>query len=152
LPKIIRFIGKTASAHSIFIDTSAWIALFSRRDQHHEEADRAFNAIVASKKRILTTNLIIAEIHRLLLQRAGIQAAAAALQKIETSSLVDVTFPDHSSHQSAKDWLDRLQAHPISYADAVSFSVMKMTGCREALSYDRPFQIAGFKVGLDTSN
>jgi uncharacterized protein len=151
LPKIVRFIGNAANGHSIFVDSSAWIALFSRRDQHHEEADCAFRAIVASGKRILTTNLILAEIHRLLLHRAGIQAAAAALQKIETSRLVEIIFSDHSIHKSAKDWLDQLSAHPISYADAVSFSVMKKAGCREALSYDRHFQIAGFKVGLDLS-
>lgn len=152
MPKIVRFIGKDANGHNIFVDSSAWIALFSQRDQHHEEADRAFRTIVASGKRILTTNLILAEIHRLLLHRAGVQAAAAALQKIETSRLVEIIFSDHSSHKSAKEWLDQLREHSISYADAVSFSVMKMAGCREALSYDHHFNIAGFKTGLGTSH
>ena len=151
MPKIVRFIEKAANGHKIFVDSSAWIALFSRRDQHHDAADLAFRTIVASKMRILTTNLVLAEIHRLLLYRAGIQAATAALKKIEASSLVEIIFADHSSHQSAKDWMSQLQAHPISYADAVSFSVMKTAGCREALSYDRHFRIAGFKVLMKTA-
>jgi uncharacterized protein len=138
--------GKAANGPNIFVDSSAWIALFSRRDQHHEEADRAFRAVIASGRRILTTNLVLAEIHRLLLHRAGVQAAAAALQKFETSGHVEIIFSAHSSHKSAKEWLDQLRAHPISYADAVSFSVMKTAGCCDALSYDRHFNIAGFKV------
>ena len=146
LPKIDRTIGKAGNAHSIFIDSSAWIALFSRRDQHHEEADRVFRAMVVSKRRILTTNLVLAEIHRLLLYRAGIQAAAAALEKIESSPLVEIVFADASNHQSAKDWIKKLQNHPISYTDAVSFSVMKATGCREALTYDGHFCIAGMQM------
>jgi uncharacterized protein len=146
LPKTNRAIGKTGNAHSIFIDSSAWIALFSRRDQHHEEADRAFRAMVVSKRRILTTNLVLAEIHRLLLYRAGIQAAAAALEKIESSPLVEIAFADASNHQAAKDWIKKLQDHPVSYTDAVSFSVMKATGGSEALTYDRHFHIAGFEA------
>jgi uncharacterized protein len=146
LPKINRAIGKAGNAHSIFVDSSAWIALFSKRDQHHEEADRGFRAIVVSKRRILTTNMVLAEIHRLLLYRAGIQAAATALRKIESSPLVEIIFADAINHQAAKDLMKKLQDHPISYTDAVSFSVMKATGCREALAYDRHFRIAGFET------
>jgi uncharacterized protein len=146
LPKIDRAIAKAGNAHSIFIDSSAWIALFSRRDQHHEEADRVFRNIVVSKRRILTTNLILAEIHWLLLHRAGIQAAAATLEKIESSPLVEITFANASNHQAAKDWMKKLRDHSISYTDAVSFSVMKTTGCSEALAYDRHFRIAGFET------
>jgi uncharacterized protein len=146
LPKIQCAIGKAANGHSIFIDSSAWIALFSRRDQHHNEADRAFRAIIASRRRMLTTNLVLAEIHRLLLYRAGVQAAAAALKKIEASLLVEIIFSDTASHQSAKDWMMKLQEHPISYTDAVSFAAMKAAGCGEALSYDHHFHVAGFAV------
>lgn len=146
MPKKNRAIGKAASSHSIFIDSSAWIALFSRRDQHHEEADRIFRAMVAEKQQMITTNLILAEIHRLFLHRAGIKAAATALEKIEASLLVDIKFADRAHHQSAMAWISKLREHPISYADAVSFSVMEAVDCNEALSYDRHFQIAGYKT------
>ena len=144
MPRRNRIIKKTADDHDIFVDSSAWIALFSARDQHHDEADRMFRAIVASGRRLLTTNLVLAEIHRLLLYRAGIRAASAALEKIEASRLVRIEFAGAVHHQSAKGWLDRLQEHPISYADAVSFAVMEAAGCGEAVSYDHHFQVAGF--------
>jgi predicted nucleic acid-binding protein len=53
-------------------------------------------------------------------------------------------FAGATHHQSAKAWLDKLQDHPISYADAVSFAVMEAAGCSNAMSYDHHFRIAGF--------
>ena len=146
MPKKNRAIGKVASSHSIFIDSSAWIALFSRRDQHHGEADRMFRSMVASKERMLTTNLVLAEIHRLFLHRAGIKAATSVLEKVEASPLVKIEFADSTHHQSAMAWMGKLREHPISYTDAVSFSVMEAAGCSDVLSYDQHFRIAGFKT------
>jgi uncharacterized protein len=103
------------------------------------------------KRQLITTNLVLAEIHRLLLYRAGIQAAAAALAKIEASPLVRIEFAGEAHHQSAKRWIDRLNAYPISYTDAVSFAVMEASVCIEALSYDRHFRIAGFTIAKTLS-
>ncbi len=129
---------------SVFVDSSAWVAFFSARDQHHAQAERAFRRTVETKRRLLTTNLIVAEIHRLLLHRAGIKAAAAALDRIEASALVRIEFAGAGHHAAARAWLQRLVQHPISYADAVSFAVMEAAGCREALSFDHHFRLAGF--------
>jgi predicted nucleic acid-binding protein len=95
---------------------------------------------------MLTTNLVLAEIHRLFLHRAGTKAAAAALEKIEASPLVRTIFADSTHHSSAKDWMKKLQDYPISYTDAISFSVMKMAGCAKAMSFDHHFRAAGFDV------
>ncbi len=64
-PKRLRATEKHAGGNSIFVDTSAWMALFTRRDQYHGDADRIFRQAVASKRQLLTTNLVLAETHRL---------------------------------------------------------------------------------------
>lgn len=133
-----------ADDSAVFVDSSAWIALFSRRDQHHEEADRAFRRAIGSKTLLHTTNLVLAEIHRLLLHRTGNTAAAAALDRIESSPSVKIAFANAADHQAARTWLKKLQAHPISYTDAISFAVMEQAGCVKALSFDRHFRLAGF--------
>jgi len=46
--------------------------------------------------------------------------------------------------------MKKLQSHPVSYADAVSFSIMKTAGCTRAFSYDWHFCIAGFADLLKT--
>jgi len=134
----------SAVRDSIFVDSSAWIAFFSARDQHHADADRTFRRTAEAKRLLLTTNLVLAEIHRLLLYRAGINAAAAALDRIEASPLVKIEFAGAGHHRAARIWLKELSQHTISYADAVSFAVMEASGCREAMSYDHHFRLAGF--------
>ena len=82
----------------------------------------------------------------MLLNRAGSSAAIAALEKIEAGPLVRIEFATAKNHQSAINWLKKLNKHSISYTDAISFSVMEAAGCREALSYDHHFRIAGFEI------
>jgi predicted nucleic acid-binding protein len=139
-----RDTARSAARNSIFVDTSAWIAFFSARDQHHAEADRMFRRAADKGRILLTTNLVLAEVHRLLLYRAGIEAAAAALDRIEASALTKTQFPGPSHHQAGLLWLKKLRQHPISYTDAVSFAVMEEIDCEEAMSFDQHFRIAGF--------
>jgi predicted nucleic acid-binding protein len=146
LPKRSRGTAGHAASSSVFIDSSAWIAFFSARDQHHADADRLFRRALETRRSLVTTNLVVAEIHRLLLYRAGIRAAMAALAKIEASSYVKIEFPGDSHHQAALLWLAKLAPNPVSYADAISFAVMETLGCTEAISYDAHFQQAGFSL------
>lgn len=136
--------GENAVRESVFVDSSAWIALFSARDQHHAECDRLFRQAVAQRTLLLTSYLLLAEVHRLLLYRAGIRPAAAALDRIEASSLVTLVFPGAADHRAARSWLATLQSERITYTDAVSFAVMGSSKCKCVISFDRDFEVAGF--------
>jgi predicted nucleic acid-binding protein len=128
----------------VLVDSGAWIALLSARDQHHAEADALFRAAVRDRVALVTTNLVLAEVHRFVLFRVGIRAAAAALRRIESSPLVRIVFPAAAHHASALEWIDRLHDQRLSYTDAVSFAVMRSMPCRAVLGFDRDFTIAGF--------
>ena len=131
---------------SLFVDSGAWIALASARDAHHAEADSLFRTAATLRLPLLTTNLVVADIHRLLLHRAGIGVATRALERLEGSPQLTVAFVRPEDHRAARRWLARLGDHPISYTDAVSFAVMTARRCRTALSFDRHFEIAGFEL------
>lgn len=130
----------------VFVDSSAWIALFSARDQHHDEIDRAFHDAAGHRVRLVTTSLVISEVHRFQLFRAGITAAARALDAIDGSRLVRVVFPGADHHAGARQWIAKFADQPISYVDAVSFAFMHAEGLRAALTLDRDFVIAGFEL------
>lgn len=142
-----RWSARRPAAHAgrVFVDTGAWIALFSARDRHHSEAERLFRHAASRRVGLLTTNLVIAETHRLLLFRAGVRPAAAALARVDDSALVTVEFTDRTHHQAAREWLARLGNHPITYTDAVSFSVMQAKGCTRVMTFDSDFSVAGFE-------
>ena len=141
--------GADVPAGPLFVDSGAWIALAHSRDRHHEEADRRLRLAAARRLALVTTNLIVAEVHRLLLFRAGSRVAEAALDRFDRSALVTVDFATPGHHAAARKWLTRLADHPISYTDAVSFAVMEARRCRMALAFDRHFAIAGFTAWRD---
>jgi len=136
----------SATAGRLFVDSSGWIALVSARDQHHAEAHERFEAAAAQRRRLITTNLVLAETHRLLLFRAGPQAARRVLDRLEASTLLTIEFATAAHHRAALAWLDRLPDQRISYTDAVSFAVMEATACPTAIGFDGDFVVAGFSL------
>src|SRR5262249_61411007 len=71
-----------AAPARLFVDSGGWIALRSRRDQYHAEADRLFREALQFRIPLVTTHLVIAEAHRLTLFPARLQPARPALQPI----------------------------------------------------------------------
>ena len=128
----------------MFVDSGAWIAFFSADDAHHAEADAQFRRLVRDRTRIITTNLVVAEVQRFLLFRAGIRAARTAILKLEASPTVELAFATAEHHRAAHGWLAKLDDQAISYTDAVSFSVMEAASLADVVCFDHDFVVAGF--------
>lgn len=95
---------------------------------------------------LVTTNLIIAEVFRLTLFRAGREPALRALDRIDASPSVTVHFATSDDHIAGRRWLERLAPRPVTYTDAVSFAVIETTKCTHVLSFDADFSAAGFEL------
>jgi predicted nucleic acid-binding protein len=130
----------------VLVDSGVWIALVRAADQHHVAADRMFRQAVRERIELVTTNLIIAEVHRFILFHVGIRAAALLLDRIDASALLRVEFVAAAQHAAARRWLATLPDQVITYTDAVSFAVMEATHCTAAMSFDRDFVTAGFRL------
>ena len=130
----------------VFVDSSAWFAVASASDGRHAEADALLRHAVTRGIGLVTTNLIIAEVHRLALARMGIRPAMAFLDRLEASRLVSIVHATAEHHRATLHWLQKLGDQPISYTDGVSFAVMEAVRCRTALTFDRHFEIAGFRL------
>jgi predicted nucleic acid-binding protein len=147
----LRIARVAAAPARLFVDSGAWIALRSRRDQHHADADRLFREALARHIPLLTTNLVIAETHRLTLFRAGVAPALRALERIDASEKVTVHFATAGDHAAARLWLGRLSPRPVTYTDTVSFAVMETARCRHVLGFDQDFAAAGFTLWRGTA-
>ena len=141
-----RRIARDRVPNPLLVDSGAWIALLSARDQPHAEADAMFRAAASRSARLLTTNLILAEVHRFVLFLAGIEPAAHALERIEASRLVAMEFVRRAHHQRARAWLEKLGDQRIRYTNAVSFAVVQEHVCRTAVSFDHDLETAGFTL------
>jgi predicted nucleic acid-binding protein len=135
-----------AAPARLFVDSGAWLALRSRRDQHHADAERLFHQAISRRIPLITTNLVMAEAHRLTLFRAGVAPALRALDRVDASPSVTIHFSTIEDHVAARHWLTQLAPRPITYTDAVSFAVMEAHRCRDVLGFDQDFVAAGFAL------
>jgi predicted nucleic acid-binding protein len=131
--------------NAAFVDSGAWLAFFSRRDGRHRDADRLFREGVARRAALITTNLVLAELHRLLLFRAGITAALRVLDRMSRLECLTLEFVTEAHHEAALRWLRQFADQRFTYTDATSFAVMESRGCRRVIGFDRHFEIAGFE-------
>lgn len=131
-------------AAPVFVDSSAWIALVSASDGRHAEADALFRRTMVLRVPLATTNLIVAEVHRLLLFRAGVRPAAAVLGRFESSRALTIVHATREHHVAAVEWLGRYPDQRVTYTDAVSFAVMAALCCPGYLGFDGDFARAGF--------
>lgn len=130
----------------LFVDSSAWYPLVDADHPDHGGVAEALRATIRRGARLVTTNLIVAESHALILRRIHRRAALDFVRAVRRPpNLVVSSLPEHEA--TAVDlWLDRFEDQDFSLTDAVSFSVMRERGIREALSLDRHFLAAGFAM------
>jgi len=129
-----------------FVDTSAWYPLIVARHPDHARLSSALRALIRNHRRVVTTNLVVAETHGLLRRRVGRMAALTFLQTVGEPPNVIVRSSRELEAAAERDWIIRYDDQEFSFADAVSFAVMAERGIREALALDPHFAVAGFQA------
>ena len=129
-----------------FLDASGWFAALSPRDQHHHPAAPFYQDLLAGRGRLVTTNLVIAEVHSLLV-RTSADTGVRFLDRLSSDPRHEVTWTSRDLERAAVDrWLRPFLRVRFSLTDAVSFEVMRLQGVKRAFSFDRHFVAAGFEM------
>ncbi len=131
-------------APELFVDTSAWYPIAVPNHPDHASLAAALQDRVRGGMRIVTTNLVAAETHALLLARTRRETAMAFLRAVRQRPNEVVTATTDLENRAITHWLERYDDQLFSFADAVSFEVMSERGVREALTLDQHFRAAGF--------
>lgn len=130
----------------LFVDTSGWADPVLRNTPDHAMMEAHYRQTVASRRPLVTTNYIIAELGALLTTRSRasrprILALITAIKRVSNLRIVHI---DPSLDGEA--WA-LLEGHPDkqwSLVDAASFVVMRRLSISEAFTTDRHFAQAGF--------
>lgn len=132
----------------LLLDTSAWFAALNVREQHHQRAERHYqDALAGGRVALVTTNLVVAEMHALLTRRQGAAAGVRFLDRLAEDPLHEVAWVTRDMERRAIDrWLRPFGDHRFSLTDATSFEVMRERGTRVAFALDRHFTTAGFEM------
>jgi len=131
----------------VLADTSAFLALSRRRDQHHARAVEIAERHLAAGGRYLSTMLVLGELYSHLLYLRGPKGARAALTHLLDDPVhewVDVTA--ELVGEAKARWLMRFTDQSFSLVDAVSFEIMRRERLIHAFAFDHHFEVAGFKL------
>lgn len=140
--------GKEA-VRPLYVDSGGFIALLGRNDAHHAEAVVAFRRASAERRKLITSNLVLAEVQRFHLHRFGPERARIAVERILASPMIELAYEDDTDHRSALAWIEQLRDQHITYADAVSFAIMQRRRLSTVIGFDRDFHVAGFRLAGD---
>ncbi len=131
---------------SIFVDTSAFLAVLDGSDVNHPKAKTFWEKIITEGEVLLCHNYILVETSALVLRRLGLKAIRVFEQDImPILRIIWVTKEIHSAAVSA-----HLVAYQrsLSLVDCVSFEIMRRTGVHKAFAFDQHFQHYGFELYL----
>ena len=129
----------------VFTDSSAYLALLDRRDEHHAEATGILQQLARMRFRPYTTNAVIIEAHALILSTMGREVATRFLREMErgTTTIIRARAADEAR---ARAIIYAYTDKDFSFTDALSFAVMEWLGITRAFTFDRDFAQYGFSV------
>lgn len=130
---------------NIFVDTSAWLALADKDDAHHRKAAFIFPSLLKNYRSLITSNLVIAEAYILILNELGHKAAIDFLERLKASPRILKIYSTEEIEASAEKMLIKYNDQDFSYADSVSFAIMRKEKIRKAFCFDKHFLTAGFE-------
>lgn len=127
----------------VFVDSSAYLALRDRTDEHHAEAVAVLRLLAQARFRQFTSSAIIFEAHTLILSVLGITHGQAFLRDMEESNtaIIRVRMQDE---ERAKQIVARYSDKDFSLVDAASFALMERLHIPYAFTFDHHFQQYGF--------
>jgi predicted nucleic acid-binding protein len=133
-------------ARSVYVDSSAWIAVVDAREKAHKIAGDQFKELLKGSITLVTSDLVLAETQILLRRRISAEAANVFLDSTNHSPSIQIVFVDSETEIAAKEILTKFADHDFSLTDACSFALMKASGIRTAFTFDKHFAIAGFRI------
>jgi predicted nucleic acid-binding protein len=123
---------------SVFVDTSALLALLDADDPEHERAKAAWDELADEGAALTSTNYVIVETASVAQHRLGIDAVRALVDDI--LPVIDVWFIDATVHKAAMAALLAANRRQLSLVDCASFEAMRRAEVRRAFAFDKHFR------------
>lgn len=131
---------------SVFVDTSAFVALRNEAEAEHEAARRILADLIAAKATLFTSNYVVAETYTALLVRVGRGEAIEWGRRFRAGEAIELVRIEDEIEDEAWEILERHRDKRWSYVDATSFALIDRHGGGEAFAFDAHFAQRGLRV------
>ena len=127
---------------SVFVDTSALLALLDADDAHHLEAANGWRSLLDADEALLATNYVLIETFAVTQRRLGMDAARVLERDL--LPLVEVEWVGEELHRAAVAGFLAAGRRGLSLVDCASFEAMRRRGLTQAFAFDAHFAEQGF--------
>jgi uncharacterized protein len=131
---------------SVFVDTSAFVALRNAAEAEHEPAREALSGLLSEGASLFTSNYVFAETYTALLVRVGRAEAIEWGRRFRASEAIELVRLDQDVEGEAWEILERHGDKRWSYVDATSFALIEREGNGEAFAFDSHFSQRGLRI------
>ena len=129
-----------------FADTSFWIGLSSKRDQHHHRAAAWHQFVIRTRSTIMTTEAVLLEWLNALSDVSTRRIAAESYLRVRGDARIEVVPFQPELIDSAVRLYRARPDKGWSLTDCLSFVVMERCHLTEALTTDGHFEQAALKA------
>lgn len=131
---------------SVFVDTSAFVALRNGAEAEHERARAALSELLTGGAALYTSNYVFAETYTALMVRVGRGEAIEWGRRFRSSGAIELVRVEDGIEGDAWEILERHGDKGWSYVDATSFALIEREGSGEAFAFDAHFGQRGLRV------
>jgi len=127
---------------TLFVDTSALIAVLDADDEFHAPAKTYWAAGNRADLLWTTSNYVVLETFAVIQRRLGMQAVTVFLNDV--LPVINIEWLDANIHNAGVMALTTAQRRNLSLVDCTSFALMRQLSIHQAFSFDRHFAEQGF--------
>jgi predicted nucleic acid-binding protein len=122
---------------SVFVDTSAFLAIVGPSDTNHAAASTAWETLTLRGEELIVTNYILLETFALVQRRFGLTILRALQQTVVP--YIQTYWVDASIHALGVVALLAANRRQLSLVDCTSFQVMRQLGIDTVFAFDEHF-------------
>src|SRR5215211_2372715 len=122
---------------SVFVDTSALLAVINTDDPNHIAARVTWAALTQDYQRLITTNYVFLETFALVQRRHGLQVVQKLHQAV--TSALHIHWVDTALHNAGVVALFTANRRQLSLVDCTSFHVMRQLSIDTVFAFDQHF-------------
>ena len=129
---------------SVFVDTSALLALLNRYERLHENALRIWSRLDDVNEALFTSSYVLAETAALVQNRLGMAIAREFHEAVVPA--LKVIWVNEELHRQGVATLLTVNRRDLSLVDCVSFAVCRRIAIEQVFGFDAHFAEQGFML------
>jgi predicted nucleic acid-binding protein len=129
---------------SVFVDTSAFLAVMDADERNHRSAKMLWHRLLSSGESLVSTNYVLLETSAVIQHRFGFGAAREFEGAVVP--ILSVQWVGEEVHRAAVNSLLVSARRKLGLVDCVSFEVMRRLGIQKVFAFDPHFKEQGFTV------